>query len=633
MLVGRETELEILRGVLDEAGPLVVFIHGIGGIGKTAILEAFTAGARASGAIAVQLDGGSIEPTASGFLAALSAATGRQLAGIEDATGRLAILGPRVVVAIDRYEFLRPIDLWFRHTFVPALSDTVRVVVAGRDRPIASWALDMGRLFRSLPVANLAREDAIRLLLRLGVSDDAIEPAYHVARGHPLSLRLAASALGAGPTIDPDQTTITAIVDELTRLYLEHLDPLTRHALDAASVVRRPTITLLATMLPESGAQDLFERLRQLPFIELGIDGLVVHDTIREAVAGQLRSSDPARSRMYRIAAWRQLRDEMARASRQEMRRYAADLLYILENPTIREAYFPTTEHEYVIGPPGSDELPVILELSRRQYPDESVAIVTAWWNLAPWAFRMARDAAGRVVGFSVLTEFERIPRTLFDADPVARRWREHLRLEPIPRGQRCLAYRFERADPGDPSETVIHAAFFLDLVRANMELRPDLRRLYQASPGIFGKDDVETKLGVVRIPGRPVEIPNGRSRYVYWLDFGTGSVDAWLTRMVATELQIEEDPILDSLQRQLVLDDRRVDLTRLEFEVIHYLHERPGRIVDRAALLGDIWGYEDGRGSNVLEVIVTSLRRKLGERAAMIETVRGVGYRFIGSA
>ena len=94
-------------------------------------------------------------------------------------------------------------------------------------------------------------------------------------------------------------------------------------------------------------------------------------------------------------------------------------------------------------------------------------------------------------------------------------------------------------------------------------------------------------------------------------------------------ELQVEDDSILDVTERQLILDGRRVGLTKLEFDVISYLYQRKGTVVERAELLRDVWGYEDSGGSNVIEANVRSLRRKLGDRAASIETVRGIGYRF----
>ena len=65
------------------------------------------------------------------------------------------------------------------------------------------------------------------------------------------------------------------------------------------------------------------------------------------------------------------------------------------------------------------------------------------------------------------------------------------------------------------------------------------------------------------------------------------------------------------------------------EAQVLAYLRSREGQAVERAALLRDVWGYEWTGGSNVVEVVVSSLRRKLGDDAGTIATVRGVGYRY----
>ncbi|MEX1169447.1 MAG: winged helix-turn-helix domain-containing protein [Chloroflexota bacterium] len=628
-LVGREPERAFLHLVLGEEGPLVVFIHGIGGVGKSALLEAFTAEARAHGATVLRLDSGGIEPTTRGFLEALSTATGSELGSVEDAAARLAGLGQRVILVLDRYEVLRPLDQWLQQTFVPALSDSVRVVFAGREPPMAGWSVAMGRLFRTLPLANLPRDDAETLLRQDGVTGDDLERINRLARGHPLSLRLAASALVAGPAFDHDATTVTTIVEELTELYLAQLDPPTRRALDAASVVRRPTLSLMGAMLPDAAPQDAFDRLRSLPFVELSDDGLVLHDTVRETVAAYLRATDPDRSRRHRIAAWRQLRDEVARAPSHEMWRYTADLLYILENPNIREAFFPTTEHLYFVDAAQPDDWPVIHEIAMGQQSPAPVAILAEWWRRLPQAFRTARDGAGAIAGFSVLTELDHVPRGLFDVDPVARVWRDHVRRLPVPRGQRILTYRFGLADPQGMSQSLVMAAIMLDIKRLYMELRPELRRIYTNAPEIWGNESPWTRVGFVPLPGGPVAL-DGTAYHAYVLDFGPASVDGWLTRIIATELQIEEDSILDIAQHQLILGGRRVDLTKLEFEVLRYLYERPGKVVERSSLLRDVWGYDYVGGSNVIEALVKSIRRKLGDRAAAIETVRGLGYRFV---
>ena len=183
-----------------------------------------------------------------------------------------------------------------------------------------------------------------------------------------------------------------------------------------------------------------------------------------------------------------------------------------------------------------------------------------------------------------------------------------------------------------DPDQALVVAALILNLKRVYMEMRPELRRVYNSLPERYGPESPWTTLGFQSILDAPVML-GGIAYWAHLLDMGPASVDGWLTRIIATELQVNEDSILDVAQHQLVLADRRVALTKLEFEVFKYLFERPGAVVERASLLRDVWGYDYAGGSNVIEALVKSLRRKLGDRSAAIETVRGFGYRFIATA
>jgi DNA-binding response OmpR family regulator len=627
-LVGRDDEMAVLRGLLAEGGPLVVFVHGIAGIGKTALVEAFSVESRAAGATVLRLDSRSIEPTERGFLAALAGKTGGDLATPEAAAGRLAELGDRVILVLDTYEVLRLLDPWLRQAFVPAMSDRVRVVLSGREPPMTGWPSGFGRLFRGLPLENLGREDADDLLRRAGVEARDAERIYHVARGHPLSLKLAASALAERSEVSLEAVTVKAVVEGLTDLYLAVLDPKTRLALDAASVVRRPTLSLLASMLPETAPQDAFERLRGLPFVELGDDGLVLHDTVRESIAALLRSSDPARSKRYRAAAWRQLREEVAHAPRHEMWRYTADLLYILENPIVREGFFPTTDHLVSAEAARPADGPAIVEITRRYMPPASAQVLETHWRLAPEAFQVLRDRLDTVAGYYTVCEIDRLSHRLVEEDPLLARCWEHLRRNPVPRGQRVLFSRAWLSRDYGEAPSPVQAASWLDIKRLYMDMRPALRRIYSIVQDVGTYGPMVAPLGFELLPGDPVEF-DGVPYYATQNDFGPSSIDGWLSRLVAAELEIEDDSILDPIQHQLVLDGRRVDLTKLEFDVITYLQQRQGHVVERAALLRDVWGYEDGGGSNVIEANVRSLRRKLGDRASSIETVRGLGYRF----
>ena len=71
------------------------------------------------------------------------------------------------------------------------------------------------------------------------------------------------------------------------------------------------------------------------------------------------------------------------------------------------------------------------------------------------------------------------------------------------------------------------------------------------------------------------------------------------------------------------------MSLTRREFDVMAYLVARQGDAVARDSLIQDVWGLRFDPGSNVVDAVVASLRRKLGGRSGAIETVRGFGYSY----
>ena len=98
---------------------------------------------------------------------------------------------------------------------------------------------------------------------------------------------------------------------------------------------------------------------------------------------------------------------------------------------------------------------------------------------------------------------------------------------------------------------------------------------------------------------------------------------------MAAAELGIEDAPFLDVDDRTVDLGDHRVHLSPLEFGVLEALSARRGRPVSRAELIDRVWGTTYDGGSNVVDVVVRSLRQKLGPSATRVETTRGIGYCF----
>jgi AAA ATPase domain len=245
-LTGRDRERAALLDLVSGDGPLVTVVHGIAGVGKTALLHAFAADAHAAGVRTVTLDAREVGPSADRFLAALGGALGRGPEPLGATAAALGDLGDRVVLAVDTYELLGLLDGWVSATLVPALPVNVRVVLVGRSPPSGAWVHRYGDLLGTLPVGNLAAADAEAVLRRAGV-DPAVN---RIARGHPLALQLAARARPDRSAAPPEDGAIDAIVEQLGRVYLDQLDPPTRRALAAASVTRRTTLSLLEAMLP-----------------------------------------------------------------------------------------------------------------------------------------------------------------------------------------------------------------------------------------------------------------------------------------------------------------------------------------------------------------------------------------------
>ena len=84
----------------------------------------------------------------------------------------------------------------------------------------------------------------------------------------------------------------------------------------------------------------------------------------------------------------------------------------------------------------------------------------------------------------------------------------------------------------------------------------------------------------------------------------------------------------VDPGSHTVLVGDREVALTQKEFEVLSLLLKNKGQVLSRERLIEDVWGYAFTGESRTVDVHVRTLRQKLGEAGACIETVRGYGYK-----
>ncbi len=130
-------------------------------------------------------------------------------------------------------------------------------------------------------------------------------------------------------------------------------------------------------------------------------------------------------------------------------------------------------------------------------------------------------------------------------------------------------------------------------------------------------RDDLFDDFCTVPLHRREVD---ARLRHLLWRTGGD----------VAVELLQYGHLVLNVETYQAAIEGRPLDLTYMEYELLKFLAQHPGRVFTRETLLSRVWGYEYYGGARTVDVHIRRLRAKLGEEHAnLIQTVRSVGYRF----
>ena len=221
-----------------------------------------------------------------------------------------------VVILVDTYELLQPLDDWLREEFVAGLPLRSLVVLAGREPLSAGWSADPGwrGVVRVLRLEGLAPEEAERSspTQEYRPTHDALISA---TRGHPLALGLAVDVVtqhtdGHGSAWGPGLDAVLSVPDVVAalvdRFITEVPDDEHRAALAAAVVGRFTTEDSLRAALGADDVRALFGWLRGLSCMEAGRRGLHPHDLARDVLDADLRWRDAQRYRR----AWERVRAE-----------------------------------------------------------------------------------------------------------------------------------------------------------------------------------------------------------------------------------------------------------------------------------------------------------------------------------
>ena len=529
--VGRHRELSALAAATTAAEPpfLVAFVHGPGGIGKSCLMRRVLSELPRS-VRGLYLDGRDVEPTPEGFCRAVGQVLGLPEARATVADIAEALGGTRVVLCVDTYEVLGLLDAWLRARFFPALPASTVTILAGRDRPVSAWYASAGwpGLLAEFPLTGLSAEEAAAMLRWRGLDPEQTAWADRFARGHPLALELAAAAVQADPSCVRGAPMAPA---GLLESFLGRLPDAGVKVVEAASSVRRVTEPILAAVLDD--VPDGFDVLRGLPFVEEAGDGLLLHDVVRDTVNHELSMRDPDRRREYRRRAMRYLADR-EQGCPADPWQHTADLIFLIENPVLRDACFPSARPSHGVEPATPRDRAAILEITARHESPSSAATLAQWWERHPGSFSVARAPDGTVAAFVQIMELGDLDPALGAGDPVAAAWHAHLKdFPPGPDDAVLVMRRWLGRDSGELRSPAVSACW-LDVKRVYMQMRPRLRRIYSVVVDLPRLAPIFGPLGFVPV-GDAVTLDEQASQPV-WLDFGPSSVDGWLTRLIGSE-------------------------------------------------------------------------------------------------
>ena len=540
---GRQDEISSLSNAInaEELPFMVAFVHGPGGIGKSSLLRALMDNLEPN-VHQLLLDCREIEPTPEGFQGALSDALNIQEPP-KDFNSVMARLGQsvkRTVLALDTYETFGLMDTWLRQEFIPALTDNVFIIIAGREAPNPAWITSPGwqDLFRGIELRELAGNDVQLMLESRGLTPLQIDRVIGYSRGYPLVLEMAAAAIRNQPDLKITEGPPPSILQQLTQVFLAGLPQETTKAVEATSSVRRITEPLLKALLNLDDVKRIFKNLQKLPFIDATADGFIFQDVVRDTISKDLALRNPELYNTYRKRAYSHFTRASHRAVASTLWQYTADLLYMIENPIARSAFFPEGATDLRVEPATAGDAENIHNIIRSGEPPESCRLLQVWWQHHPETFSLVKSSDGQAQAFTINFEPDKVSQSLLEQDPFTLAWLIHLADNPVAEEERVLFCRRWLDYKSGENPTPAIGACFLDIKRVYMELRPSLRRIYCPVKDLSLFEPILFPLGFTPLPTAKVTT-DSLHYHTLMNDFGPSSIDGWLAKIIGQELGV----------------------------------------------------------------------------------------------
>ncbi len=472
--VGRKPELALFSSALGSAeSPFVVLhIFGPGGVGKSSLLRRMAELARGAAIPTVSVDGTSLSPDPVSFEAAVSDAASND----DTLAEGLAAHDGKVVLILDGYERLGPLEPWLRDIYFPSLPAGVLILIASRQPPSAAMRADPAwrGLLKALPLRNLSPKESNDLLERTTIPEAQRQSVIRFTHGHPLALSLVADLYEVSPGRDFEPEAVPELVQHLVERFMDEVpDEQHRAALQACALPRVTTETLLARLLDQESVSEPFEWLRKLSFVEQGRDGLAPHDMAREVLIADLKWRNPSLSQKMHDRARSYYAERLAHTSGLEQQALLFDYIFLHRHNPVVQPFFDWELANSILGSTlRQEDIPAILELVERHEGKASARHAERWIELQPHRFVVFRaaDRPEKPTGFVAMLSLSEAEGRDIAADPAMDSAHRLLTSRaPLRQGEDATVFRFWMADETYQGVSPIQSQIFVAIVRSSI--------------------------------------------------------------------------------------------------------------------------------------------------------------------
>ncbi len=555
--VGRQKETSFFEQLLKEQEPSfhLIYVYGPGGQGKTTLLKQFADHCKESLVPFIQLDCRYIESHPDSFKQAVKMAS--PFSNDIDIFTAIDAHKGNVILLIDTFEKLKPLDDWMRLEFLPELPENVITVISGRHNLSTNWKTDPGwqSITKVFSLKELSDEESTQFLNRRNIPEEQVKRIVNYTHGNPLALSIVADMFGQRKDSHFDPLDSPDIMKTLLEQFVQEVpSPAHKAALELCSLVYVTTEKLIEEVLGAQLAHELFNWLTTLTFIEKGPAGIYPHDIARDAIATEMHWRNPEWYRHLHIKTQQFFISRLLKQSGEKQREVLFGLIFLHRmNPAVKPFFeFQETGSSWQ-DTMKEDDREYLVAMVKKYESNTAVEFFSKWLEHEAADVWVFRDAEKTPAGFVLKINVEKIngkthDKVINDLLPYKKEWK-------IEEGQLMTVFRSWMSRDHFQNVSGVQSAIFLGIVQWYFTPGLAVSMLRCVNPEFW--QQILNYADLHHLPELDHEL-NEQNYGWYMHDWRQRAPLAWLELMGKREINEEETSTVQILPAETALTEQK---------------------------------------------------------------------------